>query len=127
MVARVADSVRRTAGFIAERRRTPTAPADADLFLTAEQSLLLGHPLHPSPKSREGLSEAESRLYSPELHGSFPLHWMAVDRSVLATESSWTEGDVPYRPRTWSLSTRRDCNYPRTPHRFRSTPGRPAN
>ncbi|MFC8233221.1 IucA/IucC family protein [Streptomyces sp. NPDC056663] len=95
MVARVADSVRRTAGFIAERRRTPTAPADADLFLTAEQSLLLGHPLHPSPKSREGLSEAESRLYSPELHGSFPLHWMAVDRSVLATESSWTEGGRP--------------------------------
>lgn len=95
MVARVADSVRRTAGFIAERRRTPTAPDDADLFLTAEQSLLLGHPLHPSPKSREGLSEAESRLYSPELHGSFPLHWMAVDRSVLATESSWTEGGRP--------------------------------
>ncbi|MFI5633148.1 IucA/IucC family protein [Streptomyces sp. NPDC051664] len=95
MVARVADSVRRTAGFIAERRRAPTAPADADLFLTAEQSLLLGHPLHPSPKSREGLSEAESRLYSPELHGSFPLHWMAVDRSVLATESSWTEGGRP--------------------------------
>lgn len=95
MVARVADSVRRTAGFIAERRRTLTAPADADLFLTAEQSLLLGHPLHPSPKSREGLSEAESRLYSPELHGSFPLHWMAVDRSVLATESSWTEGGRP--------------------------------
>ncbi|MGY5031862.1 IucA/IucC family protein [Streptomyces sp. 900116325] len=95
MVARVADSVRRTAAFIAERRRTPTAPDDADLFLTAEQSLLLGHPLHPSPKSREGLSEAESRLYSPELYGSFPLHWMAVDRSVLATESSWTEGGRP--------------------------------
>ncbi|MER7811378.1 IucA/IucC family protein [Streptomyces sp900116325] len=95
MVARVADSVRRTAAFIDERRRTPTAPDDADLFLTAEQSLLLGHPLHPSPKSREGLSEAESRLYSPELHGSFPLHWMAVDRSVLATESSWTEGGRP--------------------------------
>ncbi|MDF6045307.1 iron transporter [Streptomyces sp. JH14] len=92
MVARVADSVRRTAGFIAERRRTPTAAAEADLFLTAEQSLLLGHPLHPTPKSREGLSESESLLYSPELHGSFPLHWMAVDRSVLATESSWTEG-----------------------------------
>ncbi|MEV0494839.1 IucA/IucC family protein [Streptomyces atratus] len=92
MVARVADSVRRTAGFIAERRRTPTPPAHADLFLSAEQSLLLGHPMHPSPKSREGISETESRLYSPELHGSFPLHWLAVDRSLLATESSWTDG-----------------------------------
>lgn len=95
MVARVADSVQRTAGFIAERRRTPGAPAEADLFLTAEQSLLLGHPLHPTPKSREGLSDSESRLYSPELHGSFPLHWMAVDRSVLATDSAWTDGGRP--------------------------------
>ncbi|MEE1810946.1 IucA/IucC family protein [Streptomyces sp. BE133] len=95
MVARVADSVQRTAGFIAERRRAPGAPAEADLFLTAEQSLLLGHPLHPTPKSREGLSDSESRLYSPELHGSFPLHWMAVDRSVLATDSAWTDGGRP--------------------------------
>ncbi|MFJ2093259.1 IucA/IucC family protein [Streptomyces sp. NPDC087901] len=95
MVARVADSVRRTAGFIDEQRRRPTAPAEADLFLTAEQSLLLGHPLHPSPKSREGLSDSESRLYSPESHGSFPLHWMAVDRSVLATDSAWTDHGRP--------------------------------
>ncbi|WP_433545339.1 IucA/IucC family protein [Streptomyces sp. CA-294286] len=91
LVGRVADSVRRTAGFIAARRRDP-GPADgADLFLTAEQSLLLGHPTHPTAKSREGLSEAEARRYSPELRGSFPLHWMAVDRSVLAQESAWTE------------------------------------
>ena len=91
LVGRVADSVRRTADFISDRRADPTPTPEADLFLTAEQSLLLGHPLHPTPKSREGLSEAEAELYSPELHGSFPLHWMAVDRSVLATESAWTE------------------------------------
>ncbi|MEV8446601.1 IucA/IucC family protein [Streptomyces parvus] len=92
LVARVADSVRHTAGFIEQRRRSPADPAEADLFLTAEQSLLLGHPLHPTPKSREGLSESESRRYSPELHGSFPLHWFAVDRSLAATDSAWTEG-----------------------------------
>ncbi|MEU4264119.1 IucA/IucC family protein [Streptomyces argenteolus] len=95
LVARVADSVRRTGGFIAERRRIPDASPEADLFLTAEQSLVLGHPLHPTPKSREGLSESETLLYSPELRGSFPLHWMAVDRSVLATESSWTQAGRP--------------------------------
>ncbi|MER5181934.1 IucA/IucC family protein [Streptomyces sp. NPDC002896] len=89
LVARVADSVRRTAMFVADRRRSPgDAP---DLFLAAEQALLLGHPLHPAPKSREGLTEAESRLYSPELRGAFPLHWMAVAPSVLATDSAWTE------------------------------------
>ncbi|MCT9090819.1 iron transporter [Streptomyces sp. ASQP_92] len=91
LVGRVADSVRRTADFIADRRERPGPRESADLFLTAEQSLLLGHPLHPTPKSREGLSEAEVRSYSPELYGSFPLHWMAVDPSVLATDSAWTE------------------------------------
>ncbi|KUO17546.1 iron transporter [Streptomyces dysideae] len=89
LVARVADSARRTVTFISERREHP---ADgADLFLAAEQALVLGHPLHPTPKSREGLSEAEARLYSPELRGFFPLHWMAVAPSVLATDSAWTE------------------------------------
>lgn len=91
LVGRVADSVRRTADFIAHRRRRPVPHPDADLFLTAEQSLLLGHPQHPTPKSREGLSEAEARLYSPELSGSFPLHWVAVDRAVLTSDSAWTE------------------------------------
>ncbi|MFJ5262189.1 IucA/IucC family protein [Streptomyces sp. NPDC088387] len=89
LVAHVADSVRRTSAFIAERRRTP---ADSpDLFLSAEQALLLGHPLHPTPKTREGLTDSEARLYSPELRGAFRLHWLAVAPSVLATDSSWTE------------------------------------
>jgi hypothetical protein len=57
LVARVADSVRRTADFISERRERP---ADGpDLFLSAEQALVLGHPMHPTPKSREGLSDAK--------------------------------------------------------------------
>ncbi|MFJ2930435.1 IucA/IucC family protein [Streptomyces massasporeus] len=93
LVMGVADSLRRVAGFVTARRE---APADGpDLFLSAEQSLVLGHPLHPSPKSREGLSDAEALLYSPESHGSFPLHWMAVAPSVLATDSSWTERGRP--------------------------------
>jgi siderophore synthetase component len=93
LVARVADSVRRTGAFLRDRRKHPTdAP---DRFLAAEQALLLGHPLHPTPKSREGLSEAEARPYSPELRGSFPLHWLAVDPSVLATDSAWTERGRP--------------------------------
>ncbi|MGW7452280.1 IucA/IucC family protein, partial [Streptomyces sp. NPDC054787] len=99
LVGRVADSVRRTTEFIADRRERPTAPApvDGDLFLTAEQSLLLGHPFQPDPKSREGLSEIEVRHYSPELHGSFPLHWVAVEPAALATESAWTERGRPVR------------------------------
>ncbi|UFR01853.1 iron transporter [Streptomyces sp. Go40/10] len=93
LVARVADSVRRTAAFIRHRRQDPTDPPD--LFLSAEQALLLGHPLHPTPKSREGLTEAEAHGYSPELRGSFPLHWLAVAPSLLATDSAWTERGRP--------------------------------
>ncbi|MEW2622315.1 IucA/IucC family protein [Streptomyces sp. NPDC048106] len=93
LVARVADSLRRTATFIRDRRE---APADGpDLFLGTEQALLLGHPLHPTPKSREGLTEAEVPLYSPESHGAFPLHWMAVAPCLLATDSAWTERGRP--------------------------------
>lgn len=93
LTARVADSVRRTATFVSERRKHPDD--GPDLFLTAEQALVLGHPLHPAPKSREGISEAEAASYSPELRGSFPLRWLAVDPSLLATDSAWTERGRP--------------------------------
>ncbi len=91
LVARVADSVRRTALFLTERRAAPAAPPGTPPFLDAEQALLFGHPLHPAPKSRDGLSDAETRAYSPETRGAFPLHWFAVDHSLLATDSAWTE------------------------------------
>ncbi|MFF2810617.1 IucA/IucC family protein [Streptomyces sp. NPDC058000] len=90
LVGRVANSVRTTALFIADRRAHP-AEDQGSRFLEAEQSLLLGHPLHPTPKSREGLTEAETRAYSPELRGAFPLHWMAVHPSAVAADSAWTE------------------------------------
>ncbi|MFZ3567685.1 IucA/IucC family protein [Streptomyces sp. BH097] len=90
LVVRVADSLRRTTDFIADRRDRPEDRADP--FLAAEQALLLGHPLHPTPKSREGLSDAEAARYSPELRGSFPLHWIAVSPDVLAHDSAWSEG-----------------------------------
>lgn len=93
LVSRVADSVRRVAAFVTERREnTHDHP---DLFLAAEQALVLGHPLHPAPKSREDLSDAEAERYSPELRGSFPLHWLAVAPSLLATDSAWTERGRP--------------------------------
>ncbi|MFF9485614.1 IucA/IucC family protein [Streptomyces sp. NPDC014676] len=93
LVARVADSVRRAAAFVGDRRAdTADAP---DLFLAAEQSLVLGHPLHPDPKSREGLTDAEAQRYSPESRGSFPLHWIAVAPSLLAADSAWTERGRP--------------------------------
>ncbi|CAM5244492.1 IucA/IucC family protein [Streptomyces violaceorubidus] len=57
LVARVADSVRRTAVFLRDRaegaapeghRDGPGDRSGPDRFLAAEQALLLGHPLHPA-------------------------------------------------------------------------------
>ncbi|MDX3234767.1 IucA/IucC family protein [Streptomyces sp. ME03-5709C] len=95
LVARVADSVRHTAAFLTARRAHPAAPHDTHPFLEAEQDLVLGHPLHPAPKGREGLTEAEAEVYAPELRGAFALHWLSVHRSVLASDSAWTERGRP--------------------------------
>ncbi|MFC5909055.1 IucA/IucC family protein [Streptacidiphilus monticola] len=94
LAARVADSVRRTARFVADRRDTPAAAPGTTPFLEAEQALLLGHPLHPTPKSREGLGETETVAYSPELRGAFRLHWFAADRE-LAVHDSALDSDAP--------------------------------
>ncbi|MEV5597909.1 IucA/IucC family protein [Streptomyces sp. NPDC052496] len=91
LVGRVADSVRHTAVFLADRRAAPADDHGRSRFLAAEQALLFGHPMHPTPKSREGLTEAETRAYSPELRGAFRLHWTAVHRDVFAAASAWTE------------------------------------
>lgn len=88
LAGRVADSVRRTARFLADRRDAPQPTPGTSLFLAAEQDLLLGHPLHPTPKSREGLGEAETAAYSPELRGAYRLHWFGVDRALLAEDSA---------------------------------------
>ncbi|NYI03096.1 IucA/IucC family protein [Allostreptomyces psammosilenae] len=87
LLARVADSTRVVTQILTARRRDP-APPTTDLFLTAEQSLLLGHPLHPAPKSRDDLDPASTAAWSPELRGSFPLHWFAVHHDLVATDSA---------------------------------------
>ncbi|CAN3983106.1 IucA/IucC family protein [Kitasatospora purpeofusca] len=95
LAARVADSVVRTADILAHHRSGTAPPPggpERSEFLATEQSLLLGHPMHPTPKSRDGLGPAQSAAYSPELHGSFQLHWYAVDRELLAAGSALTEG-----------------------------------
>lgn len=127
LVGRVADSVLRTAEFITARRRRPNPGPESDLFLTAEQSLLLGHPLHPTPKSREGLSETETHRYSPELHGSFPC------TGPPSTAPSWSptppgpNRGVPSPPNNSPPASPRASRSPRAPCPCPSTPGRPVN
>ncbi|WP_063774992.1 IucA/IucC family protein [Streptacidiphilus anmyonensis] len=107
LAGRVADSVRRTAQFVAVRRATAEPGPSLTPFLRSEQALLLGHPLHPTPKSREGLGDAEAAAYSPELRGALHLHWFAVDRALVAAG----EGTLP----SWASSGRRDDGAPDGP------------
>ncbi|HZG07314.1 MAG TPA: IucA/IucC family protein [Streptomyces sp.] len=87
-VGRVLNSARRTAVHLARRRQEPAGTTGPTPFLDAEQALLLGHPFHPAPKSREEASDAELDSYSPELRGSFPLHWFAAHPDAVVGESA---------------------------------------
>ncbi|WP_432093932.1 IucA/IucC family protein [Streptomyces sp. bgisy100] len=88
LTGRVTDSVRHVETFIRTRAEHPEDPAGTTPFLAAEQALITGHPLHPTPKSRLGLTDRETSRYSPELRGSFPLHWFAADTSVVHTDTA---------------------------------------
>jgi siderophore synthetase component len=57
-------------------------------FLRAEQSLLGGHPLHPTPKTRTPMTPGEIDEYSPELGAAFALHWFGADRSLVVEDSA---------------------------------------
>ncbi|MFO6424608.1 IucA/IucC family protein [Motilimonas sp. KMU-193] len=57
-------------------------------FIESEQSLLIGHQLHPVAKSREGFSSMDLQAYSPETKGRFQLHYFAVHISLLHQDSA---------------------------------------
>lgn len=47
-------------------------------FQLAEQSLVFGHPLHPTPKSSEGFSLDDVSRYAPEIDAEFTLSYFAA-------------------------------------------------
>ncbi|WP_404346365.1 siderophore biosynthesis protein [Sutcliffiella horikoshii] len=69
-------------------------------FLESEQSLLFGHWLHPTPKSRQGMATWQHDLYAPELKGFFQLHYFEVDQLILKErffveeDSSLVKGEI---------------------------------
>jgi siderophore synthetase component len=61
--------------------------ADSSSFIASEQSCVLGHWLHPTPKSRQGIHGWQHHHYTPELKGRFQLHFFAADRKLVAQAS----------------------------------------
>ncbi|HDR3888243.1 TPA: IucA/IucC family siderophore biosynthesis protein [Bacillus cereus] len=56
-------------------------------FIEAEQSLLFGHLTHPTPKSRQGILDWKSSMYSPELKGECQLHYFRAHKSIVSEKS----------------------------------------
>ncbi len=53
-------------------------------YLDSEKKLLQGHPFHPWPKCKEGMSEAELEEFAPELGGALHLSWVHVPENRYA-------------------------------------------
>lgn len=89
LLARVLDSEAAIERFVNERADDSESLYEFETtFREAEQSLVYGHHLHPTPKSRRGMAPHEASEYAPELGASFPLHYVRADPSVVARDSA---------------------------------------
>jgi siderophore synthetase component len=97
LAAQVDASLAATARYLADGGPDLMIGTGVDPTRRAEQSVLLGHPFHPTPKSTEGFGEDLHR-YAPELGASFPLHWYAVRPDVLherrVAQAPWVPDEV---------------------------------
>ncbi|MER7047071.1 IucA/IucC family protein [Streptomyces jumonjinensis] len=66
-------------------RRTPEAGDPLAAYLASEQSLVLGHRFHPTPKAHSSDPAAWS-AYAPEAKAAFPLRMLAVREHLIAEE-----------------------------------------
>lgn len=85
LLGRVLDSYRETARLLDRALREPEEETS---FLGAERALVFGHWLHPTPKSRQGLTTWQARAYAPEEAGQFQLAVFAVDAAHARHDSA---------------------------------------
>ncbi|OBZ12298.1 IucA/IucC family siderophore biosynthesis protein [Bacillus sp. FJAT-26390] len=83
------NSTRRMESYFRYAADQPAAPLD---FRTCEQSLLSGHPFHPTPKSIEGFTAVDAQTYSPEYGAAFSLHGFAVALEYVVEDWLQTSG-----------------------------------
>jgi siderophore synthetase component len=89
MMLRAILSCRNIQRYLQERERDADSLQSTDFtFIEAEQSLLFGHLLHPTPKSKQGMSMEEETFYSPELKRNFQLHFFEADREIVSQDSA---------------------------------------
>ncbi|GAA4597178.1 IucA/IucC family protein [Planotetraspora phitsanulokensis] len=96
--AQIAASRDAIAALLAARART-RPPSDP--WLTSEQSLVDGHPFHPSPKAHTGSGLTR---YAPEARAEFPLRLLGVRADLVAEQGDTTPLDgLGAAPRGYTL------------------------
>lgn len=85
LMQRVLQSYQGTAENLAVAR---PLSADSFTFLDAERTIAYGHWLHPTPKSREGMSFWQQGHYAPEFGGDFPLRYFAAANDIVRADSA---------------------------------------
>ncbi|QFT56126.1 N(2)-citryl-N(6)-acetyl-N(6)-hydroxylysine synthase [Microbulbifer sp. THAF38] len=81
---RVSASVKNMAQALAARRTDTEKLFTQPLtFAEAEQALLCGHSIHPTPKSRDPFTDEDAERFAPEFGNSFALVWLGVDPDYL--------------------------------------------
>lgn len=80
LLAQTDNSIAITAQLLA---LSANAEDSGDILIDAEQSMIWGHALHPTPKSREGVDIEQVLACSPEARTQFPLYWFRIDPRLL--------------------------------------------
>ena len=92
LLLRVIQSCQNIELFVKQRRgEIDSLYSFTSSFIDTEQSLIFGHHLHPTPKSRQGFNEEELPIYSPESKGKFSLHYFRAHRSIVLEESNLSQ------------------------------------
>ncbi|MGY0216162.1 IucA/IucC family protein [Endozoicomonadaceae bacterium StTr2] len=87
-LSRVSSSIENTATALRERRADLSdIYSSVTRFQDSEQSLLAGHSVHPTPKSRDQMTAGDARRFVPEFGRGFRLHWFTVDSTLLEADS----------------------------------------
>lgn len=68
-------------------------------YLDSEQELLYGHPFHPYPKAKWGMSHSELKQYAPEFSSKFNILWISIESTIFTSNISLDE----YRRKISSL------------------------
>ncbi|MFJ7981538.1 IucA/IucC family protein [Lysinibacillus xylanilyticus] len=87
LILRIIESYQTMANYIENSLEDKKQNGANATFIEAEQSLLFGHWLHPTPKSRQGMANWQQMSYAPELQGTFQLHYFRVDRKIVKESS----------------------------------------